>query len=66
MKNNYDGLFTNPEFENLLYESEFFMLIGIVGSEKLIGIAEQIISLIDKELDEKESWYNSLEKFVKD
>ena len=55
MNDNYEGLFSNPEFENLLYESEFFMLIGTAGSEKLIVMAEQILSLIDKELDAKGS-----------
>lgn len=51
MPDDYEGLFSNPEFENFLYESEFFMIIGMVGSENLISLAEQILFLIENELE---------------
>lgn len=52
MEDDYEGLFINPEFESILYQIEYFAVIEIVVSEELMEHAEQILSLIDKELNE--------------
>jgi hypothetical protein len=47
---NYNGLLSNPFFENYLAEEEVIIRITIIDTKTLISSAEEIIALINNEL----------------
>ncbi|WP_298239309.1 DUF6090 family protein [uncultured Algibacter sp.] len=53
IEKDYNGLFNNKEFENLLYHLELYTLDNIQETKSLIGIAETIVEIINKEIKSK-------------
>ena len=51
IEKDYHGLFNNKEFENLLYHLELYTLDNIQETKSLISIAETIVEIIDKEVE---------------